>query len=62
MKKADIENAKIDSLEGRNLCQSFGDLILVIEGSSALLCTPGMLEMNFTIKSSFAIIIVLILT
>lgn len=36
MKKADIQDAKIDSLEGRNLCQSFGDLILDIEGSSAL--------------------------
>lgn len=45
MKKADIEDAKIDSLEGRNLCQSFGDLILVIEGSSAL--PPAQGEISF---------------
>ncbi len=34
MKTADIQDAKIDSLEGRHLCQSFGDLILDIEDSA----------------------------
>lgn len=49
MKKADIENAKIDSLEGRNLYQSFGDLILDIEGSSAL--PPAQGKTSFLVNS-----------
>lgn len=49
MKKPDIQDAKIDSLEGRNLCQSFGDLILDIEGSSAL---PPAQEKNSFLAST----------